>query len=62
LPYRSGTNRGISKWKPPEKNTIDFLICPNDKIEITNPDVGLLELYVLFQENNQKYLLLFDLI
>jgi mRNA guanylyltransferase len=48
FPYKSGTNENIVKWKPPEKNTIDFLICPNTKITVTNPSFGLLELYVFF--------------
>ncbi|CAD8091444.1 unnamed protein product [Paramecium sonneborni] len=62
LPYISGTNENIVKWKPPEKNTIDFLICPNKKIQIKDPNYGLLELYIMFNQKQTQSYFLFDFI
>lgn len=54
IPYISGTNENIVKWKPPEKNTIDFLICPNTKIDLTDSNYGVLELYVMINIKKVK--------
>lgn len=53
-PYKLGKNEGYLKWKPPELNTIDFLLVPNDKwsedVEASKPDYGVVDLYLQWND------------
>lgn len=41
-PYKPGTCDYIIKWKPPQMNSIDFLVVPNENLF----DLDIVDLYV----------------
>jgi len=53
-PYKIGMNEGYLKWKPPELNTIDFLLIPNDKWNTDNEanqsDLEVVDLYLQWND------------
>ena len=53
--YKLGKNEGYLKWKPPELNTIDFLLVPNDKWisedQSNQTDLEVVDLYLQWNDS-----------
>lgn len=57
-PYKSMTNMDIIKWKPPEQNSIDFILYP-----LVNTESFLLEVKTLvYAQEGEKKFLLYDIL
>lgn len=49
--YKLGKNEGYLKWKPPELNTVDFLLVPNENWDnAQTPNLKVVDLYLQWND------------